>query len=534
MFSARKITYKQSGYFSRIITDYLEGNHKLRNFYSFDVNLEGLKAAIEKKQQHPVDRELLVSVLRDQYRDVNKTAEVSANIEKLLTTETFTICTAHQPNLFTGPLYFIYKILHAIKLAEYCKENFPEFEFVPIYYMGSEDADLEELNHFIVNGKKYEWNTSQSGAVGRMKVDKKILLLIEELEQQLGVEKFGQEVISLLRSMYTEGKTIMQATLELVNELFGTFGMVVLLPDDGRLKAALNPVFEDDLFRHIPSSLVNKTCNELSSQYNVQAKPREINLFYLKDDIRERFDKVNGNYVVNNSGLSFSPEEVKLLLKNEPAAFSPNVILRGLFQESILPDIAFIGGGGEIAYWLQFKEMFDHYSVPFPMLVLRNSFLVAEKKWMARMNKTNFSIEDFFQKEKELIDRLVKQLSLNEVSLNGSYKKTEELFTELTKRAGAIDSSLEKHVAALKKRSIHNLVELEKKMLRSEKRKHTDRINQLKSIREALFPENGLQERVENFSGFYAKWGRGFIDMLYKNSLTTEQEFTILTEQVVP
>src|SRR5688572_12269182 len=229
MFSARKISYKQSGYFSSIITEYLEGNDKTRSFYSFEVNLEGIKAAIAKKQQHPIDRELLVSVLRDQYRQVQATEKVSANIEKLVSPKTFSICTAHQPNLFTGPLYFFYKILHAIKLAENCKVNFPEFEFVPVYYMGSEDADLEELNHFVVNGKKYEWQTKQEGAVGRMKVDKQIIQLINELEQQLGIEKFGAEVISLLRSVYTEGKTIMQATLELVNELFGKYGIVVLL-----------------------------------------------------------------------------------------------------------------------------------------------------------------------------------------------------------------------------------------------------------------------------------------------------------------
>ena len=150
---------------------------------------------------------------------------------------------------------------------------------------------------------------------------------------------------------------------------------------------------------------------------------------------------------------------------------------------------------------------------------------------MARIEKTNFSIEDFFQKENELIDRLVLQLSQNEVSLNGSYKKTEELFRELTERAGAVDSTLKQHVAALQKRSVHNLVELEKKMLRSEKRKHSDKINQLRSIREALFPGNSLQERVENFSGLYAKWGRGFVDMLYKNSLSLEQEFIILAEK---
>jgi bacillithiol synthase len=530
MFLAKSIAYKDTGYFSRIILDYLEGNEKIREFYSFGPNEEGIAQAIAAKKNHKTDRSLLVSVFRKQYPGVDQNQKVFKNIESLLSENTFTICTAHQPNLFTGPLYFIYKILHAIKLADHCKNKFPGYEFVPVYYMGSEDADLEELNHFVTKGKYYEWNTAQSGAVGRMRADADLLSLITELEKQIGVEPYGDEVITLLRKHFVNGKSLMQCTKELVDELFGSYGLLVLIPDDAGLKSAMRPVFEDDLFRQVPSKIVRKTCDRLSAHYNVQAQPREINLFYLEENIRERFDLQGERFVVNNSELSFSHEEIKKLLEDHPEVFSPNVILRGLFQETILPNLVFIGGGGEIAYWLQLKELFEHYSVPFPMLVVRNSFLLADKKWVGKINQTGFDVLNFFLPEKDLADKMVSRLSENEVTLNGSYKKTEELFREINERAGAIDVTLNKHVGALQQRSLKYLKELEKKMLRAEKRKHADKINQLKAVKNNLFPKGSLQERVENFSGFYAQWGKTMIENLYNFSPVLEQQFTILEE----
>jgi uncharacterized protein YllA (UPF0747 family) len=218
-------------------------------------------------------------------------------------------------------------------------------------------------------------------------------------------------------------------------------------------------------------------------------------------------------------------------LSEHPERFSPNVILRGLYQETILPNIAFIGGGGELAYWLELKELFAHYKTPFPVLVLRNSFLVAEKKWQEKISKLGFTVDDFFLPEEELINRLVARESKNEVRLNGNFTEAEQLYEMLKKQAAAVDTSLVKHVEALKSQSLHRLQELEKKMLRAEKRKFADQHRQIHTIKENLFPANGLQERHENVLHYYAKWGKGFIQKLYEQSLNLEQEFVVLTEK---
>ena len=356
----------------------------------------------------------------------------------------------------------------------------PGHNFVPVFYIGSEDADLDELNHIYVGGEKLVWNTKQTGAVGRMKVDKELIRLIGLMDGQLSVLPNGKEIVTLMKECYKEGDTIQSSTFKIVNALFGEFGLVVLLPDNPELKRQMIPIFKDDLLNQTASDIVEKTAEQLSEAgYKVQANPREINLFYLKDNIRERIEKLNGEWRVVSGKEKFSQKDLTRELEEHPDHFSPNVILRGLYQETVLPNLAFIGGGGETAYWLQLKGLFGHYKVPFPMLVLRNSFLIVEEKWVERISKLGFTIEDFFLSQEDLLNKVVMNESKNEVKLNGSLSELEKMYENFKKQASAVDSSLEKHVEALKLRTVHRLQELEKKMLRAEKRKFADHQRQM-------------------------------------------------------
>jgi bacillithiol biosynthesis cysteine-adding enzyme BshC len=530
MFFTEHLPYSQTNAFSKIALDYLNGSEMLRPFYSSLPTVDGIEDTIQRKKRQPVNRKLLVDVLQEQYQKVSATDAVTKNIELLLSENTFTVCTAHQPNLFTGPLYFVYKVLHTIKLASHLKEQLPQYNFVPVYYMGSEDADFAELNHTYVDGKRIEWKKEQKGAVGRMLVDKTLVQLISELEGQLSTEEHGKEVIELLRRCYANGTTIQDATFELVNQLYGKWGLIVLIPDNPAFKAQMKKVFEDDLFQNIPSKIIDGTSAKLGRYYNVQANPRAINLFYLKDDIRERIEKKKDRFIVCNTSISFAEEELRRELEHYPERFSPNVILRGMLQETVLPNLIFCGGGGEMAYWLELKDLFEQYKVVYPVLVLRNSFLIIESKWKERINKLDLAITDLFQPENDLMKLIVDKNSTNKIYLNGNFERAEELFEQIREQAETVDKTLSQYVAAIKVRSLNKLHELEKKMLRAEKRKFSDHQRQIQKIKEALFPINNLQERVENFSRFYAKWGRSFIEMLYENSLALEQEFCILSE----
>lgn len=529
---ATRIPYRQTGAFTRIAMDYIDHAESLRPFFAHPVSLQGIQKAIEGRKKFHQNRELLVQELRKQYEGVPTTEKVRQNIETLLSPGTFTITTAHQNNIFTGPLYFIYKIIHAIKLADELNQTLPDNHFVPVFYIGSEDADLEELNHIYLGNEKLVWETGQTGAVGRMKCDKSLQQLISRMEGQLSVLPYGAEIISLLKKYYGEGTTIADATFGFVNHLFAEYGLVLVQPDNPELKRTMIPIFEDDLLHQAASGIVEETTRRLENEgYKVQAHPREINLFYLEQDQRERIIPGEGRYRVKGSRTDRSQQEMINELHEHPGRFSPNVILRGLYQETILPNIAFIGGAGETAYWLQLKDLFTHYQVPFPMLVLRNSFLVMEKNWQAAIGKLGFGPEDIFLPEQELMNRIVERESANKTKLNGSLAEVEKLYAGFRKQAAAVDSTLEKHVEALRSRTIYRLQELEKKMLRAEKRKFSDRQRQLHSVKGNLFPGNGLQERTENFSRFYAKWGPGFLKKIYEHSPALEQEFVLLTEK---
>lgn len=527
-----RLPYRQTSYFNGIILDYLDHAEEVRPFYVHLPSLQGIQSAIETRKKISNKRQILVEELKTQYEGVTAPLLVTKNIELLLSENSFTVTTAHQPNIFTGPLYVIYKVLHAIKLAEYCKTCFPECNFVPVFFIGSEDADLDELGHFFLNGEKLVWNTKQTGAVGRMTVDKEFLNLISEAEGQLTVLPFGSDIVSIVKNCYKEGSMIQDATFKLLNILFGEYGLVVLIPDRAALKKQAARIFEDDLLKETASRIVDGTAHKLQAAgYKLQANPREINLFYLKEGLRERIVRIKNKFVTHDSRLTFDEKEILNELEFHPERFSPNVILRGIYQESILPNLFYIGGGGEIAYWLQLKDLFAHYEVPFPILLLRNSFLIVEKKWQQGISKLGFTIEDFFLEEQEIMNRLVARETKNEIKLNGNFTDAEKLYESLKKQVVTVDATLGQHVEALKAQSLYRLRELEKKMLKAEKRKFTDQRRQVHTIKEKLFPKDGLQERIDNFMYYYAKWGGNFIQQVCQHSLSLEEEFVVIIEK---
>lgn len=527
-FSPKWISYNSTHAFSALAIDYLNQHAALRPFYKHSPDISGIQNAIAERKAFNTNRNLLAEVVKTQYEGIAVSKKVNYNIEKLRDNNTFTICTAHQPNIFTGYLYFVYKIIHAIKLADELSAQFPENHFVPVYYMGSEDDDLEELNHIFLHGEKLVWETDQTGAVGRMRTDG-IASLIRRMEGEFGVLEEGKVLINLLDTCYTQSSTIQEATFKFVNSLFGTFGLLVLIADHTDLKKEMSQVFEDDLFRHTPASLVKQTAGELGEgHYHAQVNPREINLFYIKDNLRERIVNAEDQFHINNTIISFSADEMLKELADHPERFSPNVVLRGLFQETILPNIVFIGGGSEVAYWLELKRLFDHYGVPYPVLLQRNSFLIVEERMNKLMKKLDTDAEALFKDEAALLKDIVVQRSSLQLTLNDEIKELSGLYAHLRNVVQPIDTTLIQHVNALETKASKALKKLETKMLRAEKNKFVVQSRQIKQLKSGLFPNHSLQERVENILPYYARYGHHFIDMLYKVSPGITDKFGVL------
>ena len=522
------IEYQQTKSFSNLVVDYLNGNEALKPFYNFEPNSAGIQAAIESRKHTNTNRKLLVDVLSKQYENYKASEKTKKNIELLLKENTFTICTAHQPNIFTGQLYFIYKIIHAIKLADDLNNKMSNNHFVPVYYMGSEDADLNELGEIEIEGKKLKWQTPQKGAVGRMIIDTDFIRLIQEIENQLIVEQHGAEIISTIKKHYTLGKSISHATFEFVHYLFNDYGLLVLLPDNSDLKSSFKAIIQDDLLNQQAEKLVLNTVENFPSAYKIQTSGRPINLFYLNDNIRERIEEIAEGYKVINTQIVFYKEEIIEELNQFPERFSPNVVLRPLFQELILPNIAFIGGGSELAYWMKLKSVFEFYNVNFPVLLLRNSFSIIENETSILLTDLNLTLLDFFEPELKIIEKYTRENSQLKLDLSEEKTAIENVYENIKTVAGNTETTLIQHTDALLKNAIKRITYLEKKMLRAEKKKHDVAIRKIKKTKSAVFPNGTLQERVENVLPLLAKHGFSFIYALYTSSESLEQKFSFI------
>lgn len=526
------LPYNETAYFTDLVLDYLDGSDALKNYYKYTPDKAGIKQAIEQRPGFPVNRQLLVNTLQKQYEGLQADEKVTRNIQLLSEENTFTICTAHQPNLLTGYLYFIYKIVHAIKLADELNSEYPGKHFVPVYYMGSEDNDLEELGTFRYAGQKFVWDAQgQTGAVGRMKTDS-LKPLLFDLFKLLGPPGTNAEQLQkTITEAYLKHNTIADATQYLVNELFGRFGLVILNPDDAELKRAILPILQDDLENHIAYAIVNETTDNLGEQYKIQAHPRYINLFYMKDNIRERIEKKGGQWIVLNTDIKWTAGELKAELEQHPDRFSPNVILRGIFQESILPDIAFIGGGAEVAYWLELKDLFHHYKVFYPTVLLRQSVQWITPQQDTLRKKLGFSVADMFKSESSLIRYFIAHHGTNNWQTADEMNAIEEVLMQLKQKANALDVTLNASAEAVLARIRKQLVNLEKKMLRAEKRKMQDQVQRIINLKNSIFPDYKLQERQDNFVGYYAALGPQYLDVLYNNIAPLRNQFLVISQQ---
>lgn len=525
------IPYDNTGNFSDLVLDYLKAHPAVEPYYNYTPDAKGIAQAITDRSKYPVNRAVLTHVLNKQYTHLNKHDKVIENIARLADDNTFTICTAHQPNLMTGYLYFIYKIIHAIKLADELNTQYTDKHFVPVYYMGSEDNDLDELGTFRYNNHKYVWDAAgQTGAVGRMQTSS-LKPLLDEVFKVLGPP--GENLDNLkeiLTQAYLQHHTIGEATQYLVNELFGRYGLIVLNPDEAELKKQILPILQDDLQSHLAYALVSENTEALEELYKVQAYPRFINLFYLRGNIRERIEKRNGRWIVLNTDIQWTEEDLLAELNEHPDRFSPNVILRGIFQESILPDVAFIGGGAEVAYWLELKPLFDNYKVFYPAILLRQSVLWMTAPYNKLRNQLGFGIEEIFRSEASLIRSYIGTHSSNNWHTDEEATAIKNILAQLKQKATNLDPTLQASADAAFAKMNHQLQILEKKMLRAEKRKMQDQLQRITRLKDGISPRGILQERYENFIGYYAAMGSTYFDVLYKYMEPLRNEFMVLAQ----
>jgi bacillithiol synthase len=534
-----EITYQNSGYFTPIIIDYLNEKSSLKPMYNrfpkienFDPETSGqiseksLNYNVNDNFNQNFKRKILVEELNNQYLNLVSSETTLKNIKLLNSSNTFTITTGHQLNLFTGPLYFLYKIISTINLCSELKSKYPNQNFVPIYWMATEDHDFDEINYFSFNGKKFRWNKQSSSPVGRLSTDG-LKEVFEVFAKELGSGNNANFIKDLFEQSYLKHSNLADATRFLANELFGKYGLVILDADNRNLKSIFIPYIKEELLNQKSFSKVNETIERLKD-YSIQVNPRDINLFYILDNLRERIIFENGIYKVNNTKIEFSEVEIFAELTNFPERFSPNVILRPLYQEVILPNLCYIGGGGEIAYWLELKSTFEHHKVTFPMLLLRNSALIANEKQITKMDKLDLSWQDLFQKQNDLLKSQTIKKSSFEIDFTTQKEHLKKQFEDLYKIANQTDKSFIGAVKAQEVKQIKGLENLEKRLLKAQKRVLADDLERITNLQNELFPNQSLQERQANFSEFYLDNGEKLIEKLISELKPLSNEFNVV------
>lgn len=521
------VSYQESGYFSRLIVDYLNQKNELDSLYNRFPKIENFELQIQEKgKNYSTDRTQLVSVLKNQNKNISTSDLTKANIESLKASNTFTITTGHQLNLFTGPIYFIYKIISTINLCRDLKLAYPDSNFVPIYWMATEDHDFDEINHFNLKEKKITWQKDTSGAVGKLSTAG-LDLVYQAFEKEIGIGKNATYLKQLFQQAYLQHDTLTDASRYLVNELFKEHGLVIVDGDDSILKKEFAPFVEKELFENSSFNQVTETILKLNN-YHAQVNPREINLFYCKDSIRERIVKTNNQFKVLNTAIEFTETEIREELEKHPQNFSPNVILRPLYQEVVLPNLCYIGGGGEIAYWLELQSNFEANKITFPILLIRNSVLLAKLKQQEKKAKLQLSWNDLFNKQTELLNQKTVEFSTVNFDFSAQKKFLSQQFESLKHLANQTDSSFEKAVKAQEVKQMKGLENLEKKLLKAERKKHQDQLMRIASLQDELFPNQSLQERKVNFSSFYAEYGDLLFEKLFAKLNPLDNHFTTI------
>ena len=486
------IDFKKTNMFSKKFNEFIS-KHQEKNYYPSYENILRVSDQIKFPDNKRKD---LRNAILEQYSEIELSEPVKKNIESLIDDNTFTVTTGHQLNIFSGPLYIIYKIISTIKLSENLNAKYPNRNFIPVYWMASEDHDFEEIKSFFSNGKKYNWDIKAKGAVGNIDPSslKKLIDLIPDS-------------LDVFDRAYTSSVSLSDAVRKYMNSLFETYGLVVIDPSSKVLKEKIHDLIADDIF-HNTISKVEKSSKEKSEVY-----VRKINFFYMNNGIRERIESSNNKYKVVGTDIEFTKSDLKKLIDSNPEYFSPNVITRCLYQQRIMPNVAYVGGPSEVLYWLTFRKFFERYNEVFPVIIPRDSVLIITSKSSSIIKKYGLDKEDIFNGKNYMERKALGLLNDKDKNFSSEISTIKDQFELIAEKYKLVDKTMSPHVLANSKKIEKMLSQVEKRFFKSQKDRNTVLVSKINDLNYSAFPEGVPQERKENILTFYSST---FIEDLHR------------------
>lgn len=485
-----------SGWFSEQHLRMVYDQHSFEDYITEPFSKDAIKRQVQRKSEQfdSNARENLVKALSSQYQGIEITENTEANISALRSENAFTITTGHQLSLFTGPLYFVIKILHVIKMCDELNASSPEQKFVPVYWMATEDHDFEEIQSCSIFNRTITWETAQTGPVGLF--DLEGLDSVKAELHDLFQNNPDSEIHTLIDSL--NGANYAQAMRNLVNGIFGSRGLVIVDGDDPVLKKSFSPILREELETQFAHEEVEKTTSKLTQNGGKdQVMAREINLFYNSKGTRSRI-QLEGNRLFAEGIGDLKIEE----LLGDPQKVSPNVVLRPLYQEFVLPNLAYVGGGGEIGYWLQLKGVFEAANVVYPLIQVRNSVVWIDRSTKSKLDKIEASPESVFKDEDAWKKEFVKENSGDDLDMSGVDNSLKQLNGSLTDLILGIDPNKEQFLKAELARIEKQVEGMKDKAVKFSKGQHDQAMKAIEFIKSRINPDGGLQERSVNFFQF--------------------------------
>jgi len=475
---------------------------------------ESLLQQIEETEKAYRHRAILADLLARRYAGMELPPRLADNVRWLSSEGTYCVITAHQPLLFGGKNYFLYKALTTIRLAEWASRVSGK-TVVPVFVLGSEDHDFEEVRSTPIHGDILTWASGIGGAVGRMPLGN-IPDLIVRMEELLNGLPHQDRIMTILRDAYRPERTFAQATFHFLHSLLGHKGLIVLDPDDRGAKSCLIPIAREELLHQVARKAVDPVLEAMEQAgIRQQASGREINLFYLEEGFRTRIERTaTGGFQAVETGKSWTSQEILHELEAAPERFSPNVLLRPVYQQSLLPGLIFTGGGGELAYWIELSGLFRSMALPFPLLARRDSVMLLDEGTSARMEKLGLDEMDLLDDTESVVQRFVKGHSDIHVDLGTTREALAGLLGPLRDDCHRIDPTLVRSFEAVETAMLKQLEVLETKMIRGLKHLHEQEVQQIRHLFGRLYPSGTLQERHDNFLPWMARYGEDWIDGL--------------------
>lgn len=526
-----------------LFLDYIYEFENVERFYKTAFrNIEGYKSVFEKvsgtKREH---RKKLTEIIKKQYGETAPSKQTLSNIESLESESAIAVVTGQQLGILGGPMYTFYKIITAIKLCSSLKEKYDEYKFVPVFWMEGDDHDFDEVRSLKIMDRSNSLKSisyddgldeeTNRGSVADIKFNNNIYDFFNELNESLRDTEFKDDLIKKLKNFYQPGKTFQEAFFKILFEYFDDSGLVILNPSNPDVKKLLKPVFKKEIenFR-IHSEEVVETSAELEEVYHAQIKLKPINVFLKEDEGRYLLEPVENEFRLKGKRKKYSKESLLETLENDPTRFSPNVLLRPICQDYLLPTGLYVGGPSEISYFAQVIPMYKAFDLTVPVLYPRASVTILEGNVKKVLDKYNLSIADFFKEESELNEKLINLLSDIEVDplFDKTKNKLNDLFKELNDQIKEVDETLEDTVDKTLDKIIQNLGQLQNKVQKAHERKHETVLRQADKVRTLVFPNGNLQERELNFIYFVHKYGEDILKWISEQISVNKFEHQII------